>query len=108
MKKFDKDYILLEEMYDDDYFPNFLVDKIKHELQKIIDLLEQGESDKEIIQSKFDEAVYVINDLQDEFDENDSEIETIARDCIGLTVEYILNWFGIDIDVEEAIRVREW
>ena len=39
MKKFDKDYILLEEMYDDDYFSSFLVDKIKHELQKIIDLL---------------------------------------------------------------------
>ena len=30
-----------------------------------------------------DEIVCSINNLQDEFDENDSEIETVARDCIG-------------------------
>ena len=49
-----------------------------------------------------------MNDLQDEFDENDSEIETVARDCIGETVGYILEWFEIPIDVEEAIRERDW
>ena len=49
-----------------------------------------------------------INDLQDEFYENDSEIETVARDCIGVTVDYILKWFGIPIDMEEAIRERDW
>ena len=43
-----------------------------------------------------------------EFDENDSEIETVARDCIGENVGYILAWFGISIDVEEAIRERDW
>ena len=46
--------------------------------------------------------------LQDEFYENDSEIETVARDCIGDTVAYILEWFGIPIDMEEAIRERDW
>jgi len=49
-----------------------------------------------------------INDLQEEFDKNDSEIETVARDCIGVTVAYILEWFGIPIDTEEAIRERDW
>lgn len=49
-----------------------------------------------------------INDLQDEFDENDSEIETASRDCIGETVEHVLEWFDIPIPVEEAIREREW
>ena len=49
-----------------------------------------------------------INDLQEEFDENDSEIETVARDSIGVTVDYILKWFDISIDIEEAIREREW
>ncbi len=49
-----------------------------------------------------------INDLQEEFDENDSEIETVARDSIGVTVGYILDWFGIDIDVEDAIGERDW
>lgn len=54
-----------------------------------------------------DEIICSINNLQDEFDENDSEIETVARDCIGETVGYILDYFDIPIDVEEAIRERE-
>ncbi len=105
---FDTNYKLLDEMYQDEYYPNFLVDKVKAELQKAINLLETGETDTEIIQKKLDEAICSINDLQEEFDENDSEIETVARDCIGETVGYILEWFGIPIDVEEAIRERDW
>lgn len=49
-----------------------------------------------------------INDLQEEFEENDSEIETAARDSIGETVDYILRWFDIYIDVEDAIAKRDW
>lgn len=108
MKTFDTNYKLLDEMYRDEYYPDFLVDKVKGELQKVIDLLETGETDTKAIQAKLDEAVCGINDLQEEFDENDSEIETVARDCIGETVGYILEWFGISIDIEEAIRERDW
>lgn len=108
MKRFDPSYSLLEEMYQDDYYPNFLVDQVKAEIQKVIDLLESGETDTEIIQENLDEMTLAINDLQDAFDENDSEIETVARDCIGVTVAYILEWFGIPIDIEEAIRERDW
>ena len=108
MKKFDTNYKWLDEMYQDEYHPNFLVDKVKDELQKVIDLLESGETNTETVQEKLDEVVCAINDLQEEFDENDSEIETVARDCIGVTVEYILEWFGIPIDIEEAIRERDW
>lgn len=67
-------------MYQDGYFPDFLVDKVKAELQKVIDLLEKGETDREAVQEKLGEAVCAINDLQEEFEENDSEIETVARD----------------------------
>ena len=95
MKKFDKNYKLLKEMYEDDYYPVFLVDKVRDELQKVIDLLETGETNTDVIQEKLDEVVCAINDLQEEFDENDSEIETVARDSIGVTVDYILKWFGI-------------
>lgn len=108
MKKFDINYVLLNEMYQDDYYPNFLVDKIRNKLQKVIDLLETGEKDINIIQEKMDEIICSINNLQDEFDENDSEIETVARDCIGETVGYILDYFDIPIDVEEANRERDW
>lgn len=108
MKTFDPDYKLLDEMYQDDYYPAFLVDKVKNELQKVIDLLEGGETDTKVIQNTLDKAVCGINNLQDEFYENDSEIETVARDCIGDTVAYILEWFDIPIDTEEAIRERDW
>lgn len=108
MKAFDSNYKLLDEMYQDDYYPAFLVDKVKDEIQKVIDLLESGETDTEVVQEKLDEAVLAINDLQEEFDENESEIETVARDCIGVTIDYILKWFDIPIDMEEAIRERDW
>ncbi len=108
MKVFDMDYKLLDEMYQDEYFPDFLVDKVKAELQRVIDLLESGETNEEVIQKALDDAVCAINDLQEEFEENDSEIETVARDCIGESVAYILEWFGISIDIEEAIRERDW
>ena len=55
-----------------------------------------------------DEVVCAINDLQNEFGENDSEIETVTRDCIRETVGYILEWFGIPIGTEEAIRELDW
>ncbi len=108
MKTFNTSYKLLDEMYQDEYYPDFLVDKVKNELQKVIDLLETGETNTQVIQEKLDAVVCAINDLQDEFDENDSEIETVARDSIGETVSYILEWFGIPIDIEEAIRERDW
>lgn len=108
MKKFDADYALLKDMYEDEYFPDFLVDKVKTRVQDVIALLETGEKNPKVIQSKFDDMTLAINDLQEEFEENDSEIETAARDSIGETVDYILKWFDIDIDVEDAIAKRDW
>lgn len=108
MKEFDKNYKLLEDMYNDGYFPDFLVDKVRDLIQGVIDFLETGERDLDKIQARFDEMTLSINDLEEEFEDNDSEIETVARDSIGETVRYILEWFDIDIDVEDAIGEREW
>ena len=108
MKKFDPNYQMLAEMYQDDYYPDFLVDKISALLRKVIALLENDETDLKVIQSALDEAVEGINDLQAEFDENDREIETVARDTIAETVAYILEWFDINIDIEDAIGARDW
>lgn len=108
MKKFDAEYKLLNDMYEDGYFPDFLVDKVKELVQNVIVFLETGEKDLETIQNKFDEMTLAINDLQEEFEENDSELETGARESIGEAVEYILKWFDIDLDVEDAIGEREW
>jgi hypothetical protein len=108
MKKFDENYVLLEDMVNDDYYPKFLVEKIKVLILSIISLLENGETDKDIIQNRLDEMTVAINDLQEEFDENDSEIETIARDSIAVTIGHIMEWFNIAIDMETALRERDW
>lgn len=108
MKKFDENYELLAAMYRDGYFPDFLVDKIKKLVQNVIGILENGESNLREVQNKFDEMTLAINDLQEEFEENDSEIETVARESIAETVEYILRWFDIDLTVEDAIGARDW
>ncbi|WP_221641616.1 DUF5713 family protein [Listeria booriae] len=102
----EKDY--LADMYRDPYFPDFLVDKIKTLLKEVVALLESGESDLEVIQAAFDKATIGINELEEEFDDNDSEIETEARESIGETVDLILTHYKVAIDCEEAIREREW
>jgi len=108
MKKFDETYQFLEGMYHDGYFPDFLVDKIKGELEKVVAFLETGVSDLKQIQERFDTMTMAINDLQEEFEENDSEIETAARDSIATDVIAILKWFEIDLDVDDAIGERDW
>lgn len=108
MKKFDADYKLLEDMYEDGYFPDFLVDKLRDLIENVITFLETGEQDLQKIQEKFDGMTLAANDLEEEFEENGSELETAARESIGATVAYILQWFEINIGVEDDIRERDW
>jgi hypothetical protein len=98
----------LEDMYRDGYFPNFLVDKIKGYLKEVVSVLESGETNINVIQEHFDRATLAINGLEAEFEEHDSELETGARESIGATVIKILQTYNIDLDVEDAIREREW
>lgn len=108
MKRFDAEYKLLEDMYQDGYFPDVLVDKIKALIQEVIAFLETGEQDLVKIQEKFDAMTLAINDLQEEFEKHGSEIETVARDSIGETVGYILQWFDLELEAEDAIGERDW
>ena len=108
MKKFDENYKILNAMYEDEYFPDFLTDKLKAAIEDLISFFDSVEKDLEKIQIKFDEMTVMINDLEEEFEQNDSELETVAREAIAETIEYILNWFEIDIDIEDALRERDW
>lgn len=108
MKRFDEGYVLLADMVSDSYYPPFLVEKVRGEILSLIRLLEEGETDREAIQKELDRMTRAINDLKEEFDENNSEIETVARESIAVTVGDILGWFGIDIDTETALRERDW
>ncbi|WP_025219943.1 DUF5713 family protein [Lysinibacillus varians] len=108
MKKLDAKFEYLSDMYEDSYYPTFLVNKIKENIMKLVHFIEEGNHTIEEVQEKLDEMTVAINELQDEFYEHDSEIETVARDSIAITVEEILQYFEIDIDIEEAVRERDW
>ena len=108
MEEFNESHMLLEQMYKDQYYPTFLVNKLKHILNVMVSHLVVGDLGKEEVQEKFDEMTISINNLQEEFYENDSEIETVARECIALDVQYILDYFNVHIDIKEALRERDW
>lgn len=103
------DYSFLAEMYRDTYFPNFLVDKGR---QILIRLCEKIESQKpagtEAVLELTHAATEEFNQLQEEFEDTESEIETAARDCIATDFESILAAYGYDVDLEDAIAPRDW
>ena len=119
MQKFDEK-LYLAEMYQDPYFPDFLVDKVKASLVEVVKFLETGERNTDKMQKEFDIMTDKINELQNEFWDNDSEIETGARDSIAVTVDHILKHFGL-VGVnersfnsegtalgDELLRNRDW
>ena len=109
MDKFDDQYVLLQNMYEDTFYPHFLVDKIKWQFIHLIEHFEGADLRKlEQVQDKLDEFTMFINSMQQEFWDQDSEIETLASESITSTLEYILQWFEIDIPIEDALREREW
>ena len=109
MDKFDDQYVLLQNMYEDTYYPQFLVDKIKWQFIHLIEYLEAADLKRlELVQDTLDEFTMSINSMQQEFRDQDSEIETVASESIMSTMEYILQWFEIDIPIEDALREREW
>jgi len=105
-----RNYTFLKEMYDDSYFPNKLVDKGKDILVDLCFEIEQTQPKN--LQQLYElthSATDKFNDLQDDFDENDSEIETVARECIGKDFEFIATSYGFeDADIEELIATRDW
>ena len=96
-------------MYNDPYFPNHLVDKCKNIL---INLSYQIENEKPEslteLYSLTHNATDQLNHLQEEFYENDSEIETAARECLAADFEFISVSYGFEADIEELIATRDW
>jgi len=98
----------LESMFEDDYYPKHLVEKGQ---RLLVDLAERIERE-----APKGEAVYVLthatteafNELQEEFFEAESEIETCAREAIAEDIGFILDAYGYTFDIEEAIAPRDW
>ena len=105
-----KDYPFLEEMYEDEYFPDFLVDKGKNILLQLSEDIEHQQPETlEELYALTHAATEQFNELAEEFEDNDSEIETAARDCIGTDFYEIVKIYGFEeADIEELIATRDW
>lgn len=104
-----RNYSFLKSMYSDTYFPNFLVDKGKDILVNLCFQIEK-ESPKNLpeLYKLTHAATNKFNDLENEFGENGSEIETGARESIGGDFFFIAKAYGYDADIEELIATRYW
>lgn len=103
-------YPFLQEMYRDGYFPDFLVDKGKAILVNFCERIEAEQpKDLAALYVLSHEATEAFNRLAEEFEKHDSEIETVARDCIGVDFDNVaLAYRFEDVDMEELIAPRDW
>lgn len=101
---------LLKDMYSDGYFPDFLVDKIRNVLLDACREIEQSKPQSlEALCEITCRATEAINDLQDEFYDNDSEIETVARDDIAVSFGHVAKTYGFEnADLEKLVATRDW
>lgn len=97
-------------MYGDAYFPQFLVDKIKVILLELCEEIEREQpDDHESLLKLTHAATGRINELEGEFEENDSELETGAREAMAAEFDFIVRSYGFtDLDIEEVIAPRDW
>ncbi len=98
--KFDDSYMLLEDMTEDSSFPKKLTGRMKQQLAQVITLLEQGKPSPEKLQAAFDRMTQALNPLVAECPD--------AAEIVAADVLYILDWFALDLTVEEALRKRSW
>jgi hypothetical protein len=102
-------YSFLAEMSRDKYFPPHLVENGKSILSNLCEKIESQVPDNlDKLYALTHAATNQFNELATEFEENDSQIETAARDCIGSDLEFIAMAYGFDADTEELIATREW
>lgn len=102
-------HLFLAEMYEDEYFPNVLVDKGKAILVRLCERIESDEPQSlDDLYPLTHAATEEFNDLAVEFEDEESEIETAAREAIGSDFAAIAAAYGFDADIEELIAPRDW
>ncbi|WP_207512910.1 DUF5713 family protein [Longitalea luteola] len=105
-----KAYIFLNDLYETVYYPNDVVDKGKSILIDLcFDIEKTQPQDLDELYVLTHAAADKFNDLQDEFYDNDSEIETVARDIIGEDLYFIATAYGYkDADPRELMATSNW
>ena len=99
--KFDDSYELLADLYGDSSFPKKSTDQLKNHLKQAIAALEQGQREPAKVQKIFDKvsiaAAAAFKDLK-------AASRQELRDILASDVLYVIEWFELDLDVEDAMR----
>lgn len=103
-------YAFLEDMYADDYFPARLVDKVTKMLLHLCEQIEQQKpAALDALYKLTHAATEKINALQEQFEDDGSEIETVAREIISDNFCFIASIYGFEnADREELVATRDW
>lgn len=100
----------LKEMDNDNYYPTHLVKK-GQDLLKALCVKIEATSPKNLSELYIltQETTDQFNELAEEFYEEESEIETVARECIAEDFGFIADEYGFEnADIEELIATRDW
>jgi hypothetical protein len=103
-------HAFLTEMYSDSYFPRVLVDKVRDILLTLCSSIEQ---ERPATVDHFLQLTHAaterINELAEEFEDQDSEFETVARESTAADFRFIAETYGFgNVDIEEIIGPRDW
>jgi hypothetical protein len=102
------EHTFLQSMLADTYFPKHLVGKGQDLLHQLAERIEREAPEGKAVYELTRDTAEAFNELQKEFWEAGSDIETAAREAIGSDVEFVLKTYGYDVDIEEVIANREW
>ncbi|MFD7865656.1 DUF5713 family protein [Streptomyces sp. NPDC057682] len=97
-------------LYEDDYFPDHLLDKGRAILVRLCERIEaENPAGLPELYALSAVATEEFNALDEELQEAGSEIETVAREEIAEDFWRIAQAYGFtDVDVEELIAPRDW
>jgi len=104
------EYTFLSGLYDDDHFPDHLVDKGKAILLRLCERIEAEQpADLATLYTLTEPATEEFNALEAEFEAAGSEIETVAREEIAEGFWFVASAYGFaNADPEELIAARTW
>ena len=103
-------YSFLRAMYEDDYYPDHVVDLGRAILLRLCERIEAEQPhDLPALYALTQTATDEFNALEGDFEAAGSEIETVAREEIAEAFFFVADAYGFaDADVEELIATREW
>lgn len=100
---------LLTPMFEDEYYPDELVSRIKQLLLQFSEKITVSSLSQIDIYSSAQEIIVQINKMKPKFEQMDSSLDDAAADYIAEAMMMVVQEAGyLDIDMEELVANREW